>query len=130
MCEERLRFIISVRNMDKHTPDYYYLCGARAPVRILSACTSRNEVLLDTDPGCALVLQSLDAAAYNYGLLKDLGFEGIQILQKITTFENMDSTAFDDMVTQSKIKSILDCICTEDIEYLQSKGVLDLTIVT
>lgn len=124
------RFIISVKNTDKCPPDYFYLCGAKTPVSTLSACISRDEVLFDNDPECGITIQSLDAAVYNYGLLKDLGFEGIQILQKITTFENMDSTAFDDMVTQSKIKSILDCICTEDIEYLQSKGVLDLTIVT
>lgn len=116
--------------MEKCEPDYYYFCGSKAPVSTLSACISQNEVLLDTDPECAITLQSLDAAAYNYGLLQDLGFEGILVLQKITTFQNMESATFDEMVKQSRINSILSSLDDDDMKYLQDIGVLDLTIVT
>lgn len=124
------RFIISVKNTDKCPPDYFYLCGAKTPVSTLSACISRDEVLFDNDPECGITIQSLDAAVYNYGLLKDLGFEGILVLRKKTVFENMDSTTFDNMVKQSRINSIIEGLDADDIKYLEDNGVLDLTIVT
>jgi len=124
------RFVISVRNLDKCEPDNYYYCGPQPPITYLDACVKQSEVLLDGDPDCARTINSLETAAHIYGLLQILGFEGIEVFQKVASYTKMDSATFDKMVVESKVLSIMKNIDDDDIKDLQKNGVLDLTIVT
>lgn len=124
-----LQFIIAVKNLAKCEPDYYYVCGTKLPVTSLSACISGTEVLLDGQIESALIFRGYESTAFNYGLLKALGFKGIQIHRRMISFELVATQQFENIVTQSRIESILHNIDKDDIEYLQSKGILDLTIV-
>lgn len=125
------RFIIFVRNLDKCEPDNYYYCGAKSPITHLDACVKQAEVLLDGDPECAMTLNSLESAAHIYGLLQNLGFEGITVFQKIVSYEKMDSATLNKMVVEHRVLSIIKSLLDDsDIKYLQDKGILDLTNVT
>lgn len=124
------RFVISVRNLDKCEPDNYYYCGSKSPIAYLDACVKQDEVSLDGDVECAMTLNSLETAAHVYGLLKNLGFEGVTVFQKVSSYVKMESPTFDKMVTERRVLSIMKGLDEDDIKYLQENGVLDLTIVT
>ena len=124
------RFVISVRNLDKCEPDNYYYCGPQSPITYLDGCVKQSEVLLDGDAECARTINSLETAAHIYGLLQNLGFEGITVFQKVASYTKMESATFDKMVVDSKVLSIMKGLDDDDIKYLKKVGVLDLTIVT
>jgi hypothetical protein len=124
------QFVIGIRNLDKCEPDWYYVCGAVSPVANLSAAICAKEVLLDPDIETALIFRGQESTAFNYGLIKGLGFEQLKILERTTSYESVDMEAFEKIVTQNKIESIIGSLDKGDIQYLENLGVLDLTIVT
>lgn len=124
------QFVIGVRNLDKCLPDWYYVCGSVAPVTSLSAAIDSKEVLLDENIDTAIIFRGQESAAYNYGLLQLLGFAELQILEREVRWLPVDTEKFEKIVTQTRIETIMAGMDKEDIEYLKTIGVLDLTIVT
>ena len=123
----KVEYIISCRNPSKVLPDTLYYCASQKGI---TNATSSEELAWEKDPTLAKVFTSVETVAIAIDCLRTLGFQSIQVLQKIIKFEPVDTQSFTETITKQKIRDILNTIPDDDIDFLVKHADLDLTSVT
>ena len=122
-----VKYIISCRNPSKVLPDILYYCAA--PSGLVHA-KSQSDLVWDKDPTCAKVFVSVERCLLALDRLHSLGIHSVQVLEKLTIYEVVDSDSFAETITKQKIRDILNTIPDDDIDFLVKHADLDLTSVT
>lgn len=131
------KYIVAMLNSEPAPPELEYFCGlsqhAREKtieeVREKGDCT---DLLWDTDPECALRHKFMDGAADDCQLLLDMGYDGslIRVYEAEMSYVPVDKLKLHKLMMQRQVHAVMEKLTTEDINYLENLGILDLTKVT
>jgi hypothetical protein len=128
------KFIVALRNSEPAEPEFEYYCGLSQQARDKSIDgvredKDRNDILWDTDPDCALKLINLAAAARDAQLLIDVGYDVdlIRIFTAEMVYTQLPHEETEKYMQELAVKSIIDKLTVSDVEYLEDKGLLDLS---
>lgn len=121
-----MQYIISRRNPSKCDPDTLYLCYKKAfPDLCVDADT-----YWDPEPGAAYIFHSIEMVAGSIKMLLEVGDKDLTVLEKITSYNPVNTEMLDEIMTKNKMREIIDTLDDGDVDFLVKHANLDLTIVT
>jgi len=121
------KYIIGIKNPEPAEPEFVYYCGLSHSTRDDPA-----DILWSANIDGALLLMDMYDAAADCQLIIDSGYptDDIKVYEAEMHYALVDLDKIGELMAARRIDRILNLLDRDDINYLKSIGVLDLTNVT